>query len=180
MEYRRRLPHFQPDCATLFITFRLYGTLPLHFGHDGRSFVTADRELERATLGPDWLKRPQIADCVTRVVLDGDRVRAWYNLIAFVVMPNHVHLLIEPKVPAPRITKYVKGVSAKEANALLGRTGQRFWQVESYDRWVRSVEERRNIIRYIEFNPVRANLAPEPRLFRYSSAFHLFSELRTG
>ncbi|MGC9950333.1 MAG: hypothetical protein ABSF64_28545 [Bryobacteraceae bacterium] len=52
MEYRRNLPHFQPDGAALFITFRLHGTLPLHSGRDGRAFVTADRELDRTSVGP--------------------------------------------------------------------------------------------------------------------------------
>jgi putative transposase len=65
----------------------------------------------------------------------------------------------------------VKGVSAKKANDLLARTGHPFWQDESFDRWVRTKKERRNIIRYIEFNPVRANLTAEPASLRYSSAF---------
>src|ERR1700681_687777 len=125
MEYRRNLPHFQPDGAALFITFRLHGTLPL-----------------ASPFGPSWLEQPRVAACVTETIRDGERVRALYALIAFVVMPNHVHLLIEPGVPAPKITQYVKGVSAKEANALLHRTGQPFWQDESYDRRVRSAEER--------------------------------------
>ena len=86
-------------------------------------------------------------------------------------MPNHVHLLIEPKAPAPKITQYVKGVSARRANELLQRTGQPFWQDESFDRWVRSQREMEKIIRYIEMNPVSANLASEPELFRFSSAF---------
>src|SRR6266851_3557729 len=176
MEYRRNLPHFQPDGAALFITFRLYGTLPLASGRDGRAFVAADRELERTPLGPSWLKQPQVAECVTETIRDGERIRTLYNLVAFVVMPNHVHLLIDPKSPAPKITQYVKGVSARQANMLLRRTGHPFWQDESFDRWVRSPTERNNIIRYIEFNPVRANLAPEPQSFRYSSAFYL----RTG
>ena len=180
VEYRRNLPHFQPDGATLFITFRLYGTLPIRSGRDGRSFVAADRELETTDRGPNWLKQSHIALCVTRIIQAGDRVCGWYDLIAFVVMPNHVYLLIDPKAPAPRITQYVKGVSAKEASRLLGRTGQTFWQDESYDRWVRSLDERNKIIRYIELNPVRANLATEPGLFRYSSAFHEYTELRTG
>jgi REP element-mobilizing transposase RayT len=77
-------------------------------------------------------------------------------------MPNHVHLLVDPKAPAPKITQYVKGVSARRANELLGRTGRPFWQDESFDRWVRSAKERSNIIRYIEHNPVRASLATEP------------------
>ncbi|MDP8980269.1 MAG: transposase [Acidobacteriota bacterium] len=94
-----------------------------------------------------------------------------YDLAAFVVMPNHVHLLIDPRAMAPKITQFIKGVSARRANELLGRTGQRFWQDESFDRWVRSPKERGNIIRYIEFNPVRAKLVAEAHLFRYSSAF---------
>ena len=180
MEYRRNLPHYQPDGAALFITFRLYGTLPLSSGRDGRAFAAADRELECTPLGPSWLKQPRVAESVSTVILDGERIRALYGLVAFVVMANHVHLLIEPKVPAREITQYVKGVSAKQANQLLRRTGLRFWQGESFDRWVRSPKERDNIIRYIEFNPVRANLAPEPELFRYSSAFQVQTELLTG
>jgi putative transposase len=121
--------------------------------------------------GPSWLKQPRIAECVSETIRLGERVRGFYELIAFVVMPNPVHLLINPRVPAAKITQFVKGVSAKRANELLGRTGQRFWQDESFDRWVRSSQEMDKIIRYIELNPVRANLASEPELFRYSSAF---------
>lgn len=171
MEYRRNLPHFQPDGAALFITFRLHGTLPLHSGRDGRAFVSADRELERATSGPVRLRQPDVAECVTGIILDGDQVRALYGLVAYVVMPNHVHLLIEPKTRASKITQYVKGVSARRANELLRRTGQPFWQDESFDRWVRSRQDREKIIRYIEMNPVSASLASEPQLFRFSSAF---------
>jgi putative transposase len=171
LEYRRNLPHFQPDGKALFITFRLFGTLPLACRRDGRSFVLADRELERTCLGPSWLKQPLVAECVAETIRTGAEIRGLYNLAAFVVMPNHVHVLIDPLVPAPKITQFVKGVSAKRANELLGRTGRAFWQDESFDHWVRSDTERGKIIRYIEFNPVHANLAKEPRLFRYSSAF---------
>jgi REP element-mobilizing transposase RayT len=112
-----------------------------------------------------------VAECIAETIRRGEGVRTLYDLVAFVVMPNHVHLLIDPRPRAPKITQFVKGVSAKQANELLCRTGQPFWQDESFDHWVQSPKERGNIIRYIEFNPVRANLAPEPRLFRYSSAF---------
>jgi putative transposase len=171
LEYRRNLPHFQPNGAALFITFRLYGSLPRASVADGRAFVAADRELDLTSLGPTWLKQPRVAQCVAETILHGEQIRALYDLVAFVVMPNHVHLLIDPRVPVPKITQFVKGVSARRANGLLGRTGQPFWQDESFDHWVRSAKERGNIIRYIEFNPVRANLASEPELFRYSSAF---------
>jgi putative transposase len=121
--------------------------------------------------GPTWLKQAPVAELVTETILFGAQARELYSLIAFVVMPNHVHLLIHPKVVARKITQFVKGVSAKGANELLGRTGQPFWQDESFDRWVRSNDERGRIIRYIELNPVRAKLVAEPHLFRYSSAF---------
>lgn len=130
-----------------------------------------DRELERAARGPSWLKEARIADCVAETLRRGEQVRGLYQLIAFVVMPNHVHILITPKVPAPKITQYVKGSSAKLANELLGRTGQPTWQGEAFDRWVRSREERGKIVRHVELNPVHANLVEEPRMFRYSSAF---------
>ncbi len=122
-------------------------------------------------MGPSWLKQPRIAACVADTIRFGEQARGYYELIAFVVMPNHVHLLISPKVTASKITQFVKGVSAKRANEILGRTGEHFSQDESSDRWVRSNKEMGNIIRYIELNPVRANLAEEPQLFRYSSAF---------
>ena len=147
LEYRRNLPHFQPDGAALFITFRLYGTFPLASGRDGRAFVAADRELERTPLGPSWLKQPGVAECATETIRNGERVRSLYELVAFVVMPNHVHILIDPRVPASKITQFVKEVSAKRANGLLRRTGQPFWQDESFDHWVRSPKERGNIIR---------------------------------
>src|ERR1700738_937656 len=92
LEYHRTLPHFQPDGVELFITFRLYGTLPLNAGRDGRAFVAAVLDLERATLGPAWLKEARVAECVVETIRHGDRVRDLYELIAFVVMPNHVHL----------------------------------------------------------------------------------------
>jgi putative transposase len=92
-----------------------------------------------------------------------------YDLIAYVIMPNYVHILIQPKTVLPKITKWIEGVSARQANSILGRTGMSFWQ-ESFDRWVRSAAELEKIVHYIETNPVRANLVVEPKFWRYSSA----------
>ena len=85
-------------------------------------------------------------------------------------MPNHVHILIEPRVPPPKITKSIKQYSGLRANRILGRTGA-FWQDESYDHWVRTNEELELIIQYIEFNPVEAGLAVSPEEWRWSSAY---------
>jgi len=84
-------------------------------------------------------------------------------------MPNHVHLLITPQIDPPMLLRQLKGVSSRETNLLLARTGQPFWQDESYDRLVRSPEEFRRIEDYIICNPVRAGLARSPEEYLWSS-----------
>jgi REP element-mobilizing transposase RayT len=93
-----------------------------------------------------------------------------YQLRSFVVMPNHVHLLVTPQVPATKWLGPLKGFTAHEANVLLASTGKPFWQNESHDHLVRSPEEFDRIRRYIENNPVKAGLAAEPPDFLWSSA----------
>jgi REP element-mobilizing transposase RayT len=93
-----------------------------------------------------------------------------YVLHAFVVMPNHVHLLTTPGVALPKLTKSLKGITAKQANVILGLTGKPFWQEESYDHLVRHEREFGSIRRYIERNPVRAGLVKDACEYRWSSA----------
>ena len=66
----------------------------------------------------------------------GEDIRQ-FELGAFVVMPNHVHLLITPHMAPSRLMQLLKGVTARAANKILGRTGETFWQKESYDHYVR-------------------------------------------
>src|ERR1035437_4571333 len=93
-----------------------------------------------------------------------------YRLHAFVVMPNHVHLLVTPAVALPKLTKSLKGITAKRANAMLVLTGSPFWQEESYDHLARHEREFERIRSYIEENPVRAGLVREASEYRWSSA----------
>jgi REP element-mobilizing transposase RayT len=92
-----------------------------------------------------------------------------YDLHAFVVMPNHVHLLATPAVALQNLTRSLKGITSKRANAMLGLTGAPFWQEESYDHLVRAGEFDK-IQNYIEENPVRAGLAQDAAEFPWSSA----------
>jgi putative transposase len=85
-------------------------------------------------------------------------------------MPNHVHLLATPGVALPRLTKSLKGITAKRANAMLALTGNPFWQEETYDRLVRHGREFEKSRHYIEGNPVRAGLVMEASVYRWSSA----------
>lgn len=93
-----------------------------------------------------------------------------YALHAFVVMPNHVHLLVTPAVALPKLTKSLKSITAKRSNEMPVLTGQPFWQAESYDHLVRRERESEKIRNYIEMNPVRAGLVAEASEFRWSSA----------
>lgn len=85
-------------------------------------------------------------------------------------MANHVHLLLTPKVELRRITRSLKGVTARQANQTLHRAGKPFWQDESFDHWVRNEVEFVQIRRYIEQNPVTAGLVERPEDWRWSSA----------
>ena len=56
------------------------------------------------------------------------------------------HVLLLPKIAASRLLESLKGATAREANRVLGRTGERFWQAESYDHWVRDDREFERIV----------------------------------
>jgi type I restriction enzyme R subunit/putative DNA methylase len=86
-------------------------------------------------------------------------------------MSNRIHVLIYPEADLSRITKAIKNFSARRANTIPGRTGQLFWQDESYDHWVRTPDELEKIVGYIEANPVTAGLVSQPHDWRWSGAF---------
>jgi putative transposase len=93
-----------------------------------------------------------------------------YNLLAWVIMPNHVHVVFDPLRDLPKITRWIKGSTARTANLLLGRTGQPFWQYESYDHCVRTSQELTRVIHYVEHNPVNAGLVKSIDDWPWSSA----------
>ncbi len=85
-------------------------------------------------------------------------------------MANHVHVLLTPGTEVRRLMKSLKGVTAREANLVLERTGKPFWQDESFDHWVRNEGEFIEIREYIENNPVAAGLVERPEDWPWSSA----------
>src|SRR5450759_2026037 len=118
-----------------------------------------DRYLDRANFGPTWLKREDIAQMVFDCLHYGADQLRQFDLHAGVVMPNHVHVLLTSIIAPSKLLQSLKGFSAREANKILERTGELFWQGESYDHGVRDDKEFQKICRYIEENPVRAGLA---------------------
>jgi len=171
--YKRRLPHFHPEDSSLFVTWRLHDTLPfpkpeILTATPGRIFVAEDRALARAA-GPSWLAQPRVAEVVKSTLTSGEHL-GQYVLHAWVVMPNHVHLLIDPNATLAAITQWIKGRTSNQVNRLLGRAGQPFWQHESYDHYVRNEREFLKIAAYIEHNPVAAGLVSAPENWSWSSA----------
>jgi REP element-mobilizing transposase RayT len=173
-EYRRRLPHFHPDGAHLFVTWRLDGSLPVAppdviYATPGHAFAAEDRALAQGH-GRLWLRDARVARQIVEAIRTGESRKQFYELQAWVVMPNHVHMLILPHAALSQITHWIKGRTAREANLLLGRTGEPFWQDESHDHWVRNKREFHRIVAYIEENPVSAGLAATPEDWPWSSA----------
>jgi putative transposase len=174
-EYRRRLPHFHPDDAWLFLTWRLWGSLPakrdyIAYRSPGHAFAARDQVLDHRATGPRWLLDQRIADSVAGSILIGAHERHFYDLCAWVIMPNHVHLLIRPVAPIPVLMRWLKGSTARSANRILGRTGQRFWQDESWDHYLRHSNQIDRTSAYIEQNPVSAGLVCSPEHWPWSSA----------
>src|ERR1039457_1917883 len=110
-EYFRRLPHFHPDGEYLIVTWRLLGSLPVAppeiiYATPGHAFAAADRALAHGR-GMLWLSDTRVARRVVEAIRAGES-RRFYELSAWVVMPNHVYLLILPHVRLPQITHWIK------------------------------------------------------------------------
>lgn len=124
-----------------------------------RYFARFGQYLDRATNGPHWLKQSNVAVIIKEGLhhRDGED----YDLHTYCVMSNHVHVLVTIRhehCPFHLTLKSLKGYSARKANEVLNRTGQPFWQSESYDHVVRDAAEFNRIVAYILNNPVKAGL----------------------
>ncbi|MGC8561457.1 MAG: Eco57I restriction-modification methylase domain-containing protein, partial [Phycisphaerae bacterium] len=181
----RNLPHWTRDGSIYWVTFRLADSLP----QEKLAAWRAEREAwsnqhpepwseaeweeyskrfgERlqswldAGYGSCALARPDVRqtvqDCLLR--FNGERLQ----LHAAVIMPNHVHLLLEPLAgnELAKILKGIKGTSARRANEILGNTGASLWMDESYDHIVRSERQYQHFVRYIAENPAKANISSD-------------------
>ena len=115
-----------------------------------------------------WLRQPEIAQIVREALHYSESTL--YRLYAYVIMANHVHVLLEPaldektRMPMPLriITQKLKGATARYANLALQRSGA-FWEHESYDHWIRNPQEFERAAAYIVNNPVKAGLVEDWR-----------------
>ncbi|MFO7900104.1 MAG: transposase [Planctomycetota bacterium] len=182
------LPHWTLSGGTYFLTFRLGDSLPQsvveRWTTERDAILQRSREAgrqptqaERARLlrlfsekvetyldearGACWLKQPDVADLVQQALLrfDGER----YDLIAWAIMPNHVHVVVRPRAghELPDILHSWKSYTANQANQHLQRQG-RFWQPEYYDHLVRDENDLAHCVGYTYTNPDRAGLDDWP------------------
>jgi putative DNA methylase len=175
---RGYLPHFDHPGMTQSITFRLWDALPAQvvesLAEEPESQKSAAWHLRiesylKAGYGACHLRDPRVGRLVEDALLffDGQR----YRMLAWVVMPNHVHTLIETRegYPLSGILHSWKSYTANKANELLNRTG-RFWFPEYFDRYIRDERHLVAAIRYIHANPVKAGLVERPEDWPWSSA----------
>ncbi len=176
--YRRNLPHFHPRDVALFITWRLFGSVPKHRMLEiekaralsmREEFRVVEKILDCEAPESAPLRDPRIARMVCECIEMGASSFRRYALHEYVVMPNHVHVFLSPFTEVSVITRSLKGVTANYANKMLGSTGTRFWQDESFDRWCRDDVEFENVRGYIARNPVKAGLAARPEDYPWSS-----------
>jgi putative transposase len=143
--------------------------------------------LDGAAAGPVWLKDEKVAGIVAESLFH--REGKVYRLDAFSIMPNHVHAVIKPLAIGPpeiettlwerrgvedlqyhslaKIMQSLKGYTALQANRYLGREGE-FWEHESYDHWIRDLDERQRTIAYVLNNPLKAGLVKNWRDWKWS------------
>jgi REP-associated tyrosine transposase len=116
------------------------------------------------------LQVPEIADILIRTIFDY-RERKVYSLHEFVVMPDHLHLLLTPG-PTSSLEKCIQLVKGGSSHQIHKERNQKMeiWQEGFYDWTIRDGEDWRTKVEYIRLNPVRANLVEKPQDWPYSSA----------
>lgn len=173
------LPHFDAPGVTQFVTFQLSDAFPVRRSQKLEAILQEPDDSGKRRKIEAWLDRghgerllrgADTAGLVENILCEKDRKD--YQLQSWVVMPNHVHLVVDVwDIPLARLINDWKGKTARAANQLLKRQGP-FWQEDYYDTLVRDEAHLKRAIRYTENNPVKACLVRAPREWLWSSARH--------
>ena len=174
---RGYLPHRDAPGLTQFVTFRVFDSFPESLRHEWEhlSRIENDRE-RRAELeayldrgrGHCPLRSPEVAKVVENNLCNFAQSR--YELRAWVIMPNHVHVLFKTAdVPMSEIVGAWKKHTARLANKLMEKRGA-FWAEDYFDVFMRDSAHELGTIRYIEANPSKAKLVLDPKGWPWSSA----------
>ena len=182
---RGYLPHRDKINLLQSITFRLADSLPQirlkqleeelsHLPENERNKqkrIKMEAWLD-SSIGCCALSHPQVATVVQETFIKFDGVK--YNLLAWCIMPNHVHILIEPLISLHRIVQSWKSYTGRWAlkhntELGLGVPGSRtFWMREYWDRYIRDTQHLKSVVEYILNNPVKAGICHTPENFKFS------------
>ena len=142
---RGYLPHRDTPGLTQFVTCRLHDSLPSTRRAEWQALLQIEDNRQRPTRLEDyldkghggcWLRRQPIAKLAEGALrhFDGER----YQLLAWVIMPNHIHVLVRvSQQPPAQIVQSWKGFIAREANKILKHEGS-FWEREYWDTYMRT------------------------------------------
>src|SRR5262245_32856095 len=178
------MPHWAHPAMLQSLNFRLADSLPHAVVEKWQTelALTSCRESQRAIElrrrieeyldaghGECWLRRSDVAQLVEAALLHFDPER--YRLLAWCIMPNHVHALIETRegFPLAGVLHSWKSYTGSKANKQLNRRGD-FWEREYLDRFIRNAEHYQAVVAYIEENPVYAGLVKIKTDWPWSSA----------
>ncbi|HTV40521.1 MAG TPA: transposase [Candidatus Sulfotelmatobacter sp.] len=185
-----------PPGTRQFITYRLADAMPAARRSEWEAFLALEDDLEKQRkienyldkgYGACHLRNPRIAEIVQENLWHHDGVK--YRLLAWVLMPNHLHSLVEIwDIPLNEVVKSWKSYTAKEALKIL-RGGDslsprsadvkdrrepfptgKFWEADYFDRFVRDDDHYRRVVHYIENNPNKAGLVKGTGDWPWSSA----------
>lgn len=134
-----------------------------------QKLILIDKYLDKG-YGECFLKHQKVAEIVRDSLLEFHDER--YKLCSWVIMPNHIHLLLKPiyNWDLDKILHSFKSFTALEANKAMNRSGK-FWMREAFDRRIRDLDHFQKTIRYIENNPVKAGFCREKEDWKFSSAY---------
>jgi putative transposase len=169
---RGYLPHCEEAGLVQHIVFGLADALPRKVF---ASAMHAERCLDEG-LGECLLAEPSCAEAVQNAILHADGER--YRLIAWCVMPNHVHVVAEfdRGFALDVVVQGWKSTAAHQINKNLNRKG-RLWRREYFDRFMRDDAHLETSIEYVESNPVTAKLVQMAADWRWSSAHFRYAEI---
>lgn len=176
--WRNRLPHWEVEKGTYFITIRCQGSLPAVVQRKIKELKASLEQIESQSEAFDQLQRQIFmtaekyldrgegfapfsdASCCQTFASELKTIATDWHVADWVIMPNHVHFVLLDNGSAVSLSEALrkfKGRSARACNLTLGRGGT-FWQRDWFDRWMRNESELAKVRRYIEQNPVKAKL----------------------
>lgn len=162
MSYKNKklLPHIDMVGYYQFVTFRTFDSLD--------DFIYKIRKKEISDKRKEFEINEYLDNSKKGAYLNGEvlaylrkyfisKDKTFYDLVAFSIMPNHVHIIFKQNDNISKIMHNIKGATAFEINRMLNRKGS-FWESNYYDKIIRNNEHFAVVYNYVKNNPIKAGL----------------------